>query len=128
MIGLLDTQAFMWADSDPSKLSADAVAFLQTPGNQYLVSVASLWEIVIKVHSGKLTLRAPLPNVVADQRSANRIRVLRVTLQHVLELQNLPPVHKDPFDRMLVAQAIAEGAVLISSDPIFAQYPVQVIW
>lgn len=128
MIGLLDTHVLMWADSDSSKLSANVVAFLQSPANRFLVSTASLWEIVIKVQSGKLTLRAPVEDIVADQRTINGIKLLPISFDHVLALDHLPIIHKDSFDRMLVAQAKVEGAVLLTSDPVFNQYPVRVLW
>jgi len=127
MKGLLDTHTFIWWDSDPSKLSAKVLAFLQNPANTLLLSVASIWEILIKQQLGKLTLSVPLVTILAQQQ-ANGIQILPVTLDHVLALESLPTPHKDPFDRLLVAQTNVEGAVLLSADPIFAQYPVNVLW
>src|SRR5262249_49406416 len=127
MKGLLDTHTFIWWDSHPGKLSAPALAFLQDPASTVLFSVVSVWEMLIKLQLGKLTLSAPLANILAQQQ-ANGIQVLPVTLAHVLGLENLPTPHKDPFDRLLVAQANAEGAVLVTADPIFAQHPVKVLW
>jgi PIN domain nuclease of toxin-antitoxin system len=127
MKGLLDTHAFIWWDSEPSKLSAQALAFLQDPANTVLLSVVSVWEMLIKFQLGKLTLRAALAGIVAQQR-ANGIQILPVTLDHVLAVERLPTAHKDPFDRLLAAQANVEGAVLLSADPIFAQYPVHILW
>jgi PIN domain nuclease of toxin-antitoxin system len=91
------------------------------------LSVVSVWEIVIKAHLGKLTLRLPLPDIVARQQ-ANGLRVLPATLAHSLAVEGLPPVHKDPFDRLLVAQAIVEAARLVSADAVFSHYPVQLLW
>jgi PIN domain nuclease of toxin-antitoxin system len=127
MKGLLDTHTFIWWDSDPSKLSAPALAFISDPANAVLLSVVSVWEIVIKLQLGKLTLARPLHTILADQQ-ANGIHVLSVTLPHVLAVEGLPTPHKDPFDRLLVAQANVEGAVLVSADPIFAHYPVKALW
>lgn len=84
-------------------------------------------ENVIKSQLGKLTMRLPLADIVSQQQ-ANGIRVLPVTLTHVLGMEQLPAIHKDPFDRILVAQAIAESAELVSNDPAVGQYPVRVIW
>ena len=127
MKGLLDTHTFLWWDVTPSRLPAQVLAFLQNPANALFLSVVSVWEILIKSQSGKLAIRAPLPTVLAQQR-ANGVQILPVTLDHVLTVGLLPAVHKDPFDRLLVAQANVEGAVLLSGDPVFARYPVQVLW
>jgi PIN domain nuclease of toxin-antitoxin system len=127
MKGLLDTHTFVWWDTDASKLSAKVLAFIQDPANTLLLSVASVWEMVIKYQLRKLTLSAPLASILARQQ-ANGIQMLPATLDHVLAVLNLPMPHKDPFDRLLVAQANVENAVLLSADPIFAQYPVQVLW
>jgi PIN domain nuclease of toxin-antitoxin system len=124
---LLDTHTFIWWDSDPGKLSAGVVSLLQSPSTQALVSVVSIWETLIKQHVGKLTLARPIDEIVVEQE-ADGLEFLPVTLDHVLALGSLPPAHKDPFDRLLVAQATKEGAVLLSVDPIFQQYPVQVQW
>jgi PIN domain nuclease of toxin-antitoxin system len=125
--GLLDTHTFLWWDNEPSKLSAGVLASIQNPANTILLSVVSVWEILIKGQLGKYTLRSPLP-VILGQQQANGIVILPVTLDHVLALDTLPAVHKDPFDRLLIAQAIAEGATLLTADPIIALYPIQVLW
>jgi PIN domain nuclease of toxin-antitoxin system len=127
MTGILDTHAFIWSDADPSKLTPTAAAFIRHPANRVLVSVVSLWEIVIKSQLGKLSLNSPLAKIVADQQ-ANGIEVLPVELAHVLRLESLPNVHKDPFDRLLIAQAMHEGAAIVSADAVLAGYPVNVIW
>ena len=82
----------------------------------------------IKFQLGKLKLALPLKEIVEGQRRTNNVEILPVTLEHVLGLENLPPYHKDPFDRLLVAQAIVEEAVLVSADPNIAKYPVQIVW
>ena len=127
MKGLLDTHTFIWWDSDPAKLSAPVLAFLKDPANTVMLSVVSVWEMLIKLQLGKLTLGAPLGTILGQQQ-ANGIQILPITLPHVLALQGLPSPHKDPFDRLLVAQANVEGATLLSADPIFAHYPVTVLW
>ena len=93
-----------------------------------LLSVASVWEMQIKLQLGKLKLSLPLAELIESQRQTNNIEMLPVTLAHVLALQNLPSHHKDPFDRLLIAQANVEEAVLLSSDPMFAKYPVKLFW
>jgi PIN domain nuclease of toxin-antitoxin system len=125
---LLDTHAFIWWDGAPEHLSPKAREACFAPGNQLIVSVAGLWEIQIKVMLGKLTLRKPLREIVTGQVKQNGVVILPVELEHVLRLDQLPSYHKDPFDRILVAQALVEGLPLISHDPVVAQYPVNVIW
>jgi PIN domain nuclease of toxin-antitoxin system len=127
MKGPLDTHEFIWWDSDPSRLSAPALACLQNPSSTVLLNVVSVWEMVIKLQLGKLTLSTPLRTILAQQQ-ANGLQILPLTLDHVLAVEGLPTPHKDPFDRLLIAQANVEGAVLLSADAIFAQYPVQVLW
>jgi PIN domain nuclease of toxin-antitoxin system len=124
---LLDTHTFTWWDSEPARLSAGALAALRDPANTIWLSVVSVWEIIIKVQLGKLNLRLPLSEIVAQQR-ANGLQVLPVTLPHSLAVENLPSIHKYPFDRLLVAQAIVEGAELVSADQAFVQYPVRLLW
>jgi PIN domain nuclease of toxin-antitoxin system len=120
---LLDTHTFFWWDSDPGQLSAPALAALRDPANSVWFSVVSVWEIVIKAQLGKLTLRMPFVDIVAQQQ-ANGLQVLPATLPHGLAVEALPPVHQDPFDRLLAAQSIVEGAELVSADAIFRHYPV----
>lgn len=124
---LLDTHTFIWWDSDPAQLSQLALAALRDPANTVWFSTASVWEMVIKSQLGKLTLRLPLSQIVAQQQT-NGLQVLPVTLAHTLAVEGLPLVHKDPFDRLLAAQANVEGAEFVTADPIFAQYPVRVLW
>jgi PIN domain nuclease of toxin-antitoxin system len=125
---LLDTHTFIWWDSEPARLSPQALALCQDRQNVLLLSVVSIWEMQIKLHLGKLRLALPLKEIIETQQQTNNIEILPVTLAHVLALENLPVHHKDPFDRLLVAQAMVEGAVLVSGDPNIAKYAVQVVW
>lgn len=125
---LLDTHTFIWWDSEPAKLSPQVLAFCQDRQNVVLLSVVSIWEMQLKLQLGKLRLALPLKEIIDTQRQTNSIEILPVTLAHVLALENLPAHHKDPFDRLLVAQAIVEEAVLASRDSNIARYAVQVIW
>ena len=109
------------------RLSPAATAFIRDQSNTLLLSNVSVWEIVIKQNLGKLTLHQPLETIVADQQR-NGVAVLPIQVEHVLALQRLQPIHRDPFDRLIIAQAIQEGAVIITSDRQFEHYPVNVIW
>lgn len=124
---LLDTHTLIWWVSDPTKLSSKALALCHDPANTLSLSVVSVWEIQIKRQIGKLKLISPLVDLIAIQQR-NRLEVLSIRLEHVLALDNLPLHHKDPFDRLLIAQATFEDAVLVSRDAVFAQYPVNVLW
>ncbi len=111
-----------------AKLSAPALALLRDSANQLILSVASLWEIQIKQQLGKLDLRLPLADIVSHQEETNSFAILPIVQAHVLALDALPPHHRDPFDRLLVAQALTEEAVLVSGDPVLKSYPVDIRW
>ncbi|MEN8221215.1 MAG: type II toxin-antitoxin system VapC family toxin [Pseudomonadota bacterium] len=125
---LLDTHTLIWMDIESSKLSSRVAILLQDKSNTLLLSVVSVWEMQIKHQLGKLKLNQPLVEMIKSQQQINNIEILPVTLAHVFALQNLPTPHKDPFDRLLVAQAIVEKAALISNDAVLAKYPVNVLW
>jgi PIN domain nuclease of toxin-antitoxin system len=93
-----------------------------------LLSIASIWEILIKVQSGKLNFPRPAGPYVLSKLAENRIKMLPISIDHLLALDRLPMHHRDPFDRMLIAQSVEEDWPIITADPKFKQYPVQVIW
>jgi PIN domain nuclease of toxin-antitoxin system len=125
---LLDTHTFLWWDNEPDKLSERALALCRDPSNVLMLSVVSVGEMQIKHQAGKLDLSLPLAALVAGQMETNKIQVLPITMEHVLALEALPSHHKDPFDRLLVAQAVVEGVMLVSRDPLFNRYPVTAVW
>jgi len=125
---LLDTHTFIWWDSDPLRLTPQVLNMCQDPENLLLLSVGSVWEMQIKLQFGRLKLSLPLTELVAGQQQTNKIVILNIKLEHILALEKLPPHHKDPFDRLLIAQADIEEAVLVSKDQIFKEYPVQTVW
>lgn len=92
------------------------------------MSIASIWEMQIKITIGKLHFDESLSNIVISQRDINDVQILPVELEHIWQLDNLPLHHKDPFDRMLIAQSITENLPIMSIDSVFAQYPVHIIW
>ena len=125
---LLDTQAFLWLDSSKEKLPAAVQTACSDRDNTLWLSVASVWEMQIKITLGKLRLQRPLENLITDQQRINAVQILPIELAHALELKNLPRHHNDPFDRMLIAQAKHEDWEIVSSDREFAAYPVRVLW
>ena len=125
---LLDTHTFIWADLEPHKLSEICRDLLLDSRNILLLSMVSVWEIQIKLQLGKLTLRLPLMQLIAEQRQVNRLQLLPIELAHIVALEGLPNYHRDPFDRLLIAQSIAEGIPIVSDDHLFDAYPIQKIW
>lgn len=128
MRALLDTHTLLWFVSGDTRLSADARAIMDDPENDVLVSIASLWEVVIKVGVGKLELDMPVEQFVVDQVSRNQFTVLPIELSHLVTVSTLPLHHRDPFDRLLAAQALSEGVPVVGTDPTFDAYDVQTIW
>jgi PIN domain nuclease of toxin-antitoxin system len=125
---LLDTHTFIWWDREPELIPSTTLTLMQQADTQLVVSIVSLWEIQIKTQIGKFTLRSPLAEMVAQQQTENGIMLLPITLPHILELDNLPQHHKDPFDRLLISQCRTEAATLVSRDAIFKQYDCPLIW
>ena len=124
---LLDSHTFLWWNNEPDKLSSRVLEMCKNPENALFISVASIWEIQIKFQLGKLRLHKPLAEIIRQQQE-NGFEILPVEASHVFALETLHNLHKDQFDRLLVAQAIVEGAVLVSADPLIKQYPVSVEW
>ena len=125
---LLDTHTFIWWDGASDKLSSQVLALCQDEENEMILSVASVWEMQIKLQVGKLKLRLALAEIIKGQQERNNLQILPISLVHTLALSNLPLHHKDPFDRLLIAQANVEGAILVSRDRAFAQYSVETLW
>ncbi len=125
---LLDTHTFIWWASDPNKLSKKSLALCEDRKNILFLSVASVWELQIKIQLGKIKLDVPLRDLIEEQIGVNDLQILKVDLEHILELENLADYHKDPFDRLLVAQSNLEDLKIVSKDSIIRKYTVNVIW
>lgn len=124
---LLDTHIFIWWNGDLNRLSPPARALCEDKGNTLVLSLVSVWEMQIKYQLGKLTFNHPLPDVIATQQRANGLELLPITVEHIYALQVLPAHHKDPFDRLLIAQANVEKIALLSADDTFRQYDVNLL-
>ena len=122
MILLLDTHLLLWAAGQPDRLSEEARSMITEPRNALWFSAASLWEITIKHELGRRDFRVD-PHVFRRALLDNGYTELPITSQHAIATAHLPHIHKDPFDRMLVAQAETEGALLLTSDEVVARYP-----
>ncbi len=119
---LLDTQLLLWAAGQPERLSETARELLSDPDNELLFSAASLWEIAIKATLGRDDFRVE-PRLLRRGLLDNGYVELPVTSQHAVNIDGLPPLHKDPFDRLLLAQALGEGITLLTADAQLARYP-----
>lgn len=128
MRALLDTHAFLWWIADDSRLSKKAREIIADGHNELFLSAASGWEMAIKARLGKLQLSDPLERFVPEQLIINGIEGLPVQMRHTLHVQTLPDYHRDPFDRLLVAQAQLEGLPILTRDPYIARYQVKTIW
>ena len=122
---LLDTHLLLWSAGQPDRLSAEARSLLQDPANDLVFSVASLWEITIKRGLGRADFRVE-PRVLRRGLRDHGYAELAITADHALAVDLLPPLHKDPFDRLLLAQAVMEGITLLTADPLVARYPAPV--
>lgn len=125
---LLDTCTFLWIAGQPAAVSARARAVFQDPGNEVHLSAASSWEIAIKHALGRLPLPEAPERLVPRLRDRHGIEPLPIDEEATLHLSRLPDHHHDPFDRILVAQAIVHGMTLLTPDPLVTQYPARVIW
>ena len=124
---LLDTHIFIWWADQPERLSQSALSALEDEANELLLSVASVWEMQIKIQLGKLKLSLRLKDLVKNQQETNDLTVSPVTLTQVLTLDALPFHHKDPFDRLLIAQSIEEDLTLVTADSQFSAYSVKLL-
>ena len=126
---LLDTHAFLWFLNDDIALNFKARAAIEDPSHTVYLSIASLWEIAIKVGIGKLELPEPYAVFIRKQLAINsRLRMLAISIDHLEITSAIPLHHRDPFDRLLIAQAIHENLTLITSDATFARYDVDRFW
>ena len=129
MKGLVDTHAFLWWVSERgAKLSDRARDLLSDGATDVAVSVASMWEIAIKVGGGQMILPDTVERYLPDRLRHHGFELMAIELQHAFRAGALPPIHRDPFDRMLVAQAQTEGLPILTADPAISRYDVETIW
>ena len=125
---LVDTCTFLWMADDAPELSTQARAIVTDPDNEVYLSAASVWEIAIKYALGKLSLPEPPRQFVPAQRTLLALTALPIEEAAVLALDRLPTLHRDPFDRVLICQALTHGLVIVSPDPQIQQYPISTLW
>jgi len=125
---LLDTHSFLWFVSGDERISPTARVLVEDMQNEVFLSVASLWEMAIKVSLGRLQLEQPFDAFISQQISINHIRLLNITIGHTAKVAELPFHHRDPFDRLLIAQALVEQMPIVSGDPVLDMYGVTRLW
>jgi PIN domain nuclease of toxin-antitoxin system len=125
---LLDTNVFIWLNDAPHRLREQVMIVVANPDNDLFLSLTSIWEMQIKIQLGKLQLNDPLPDILRTQQVDNNLQILTINLGHIWALENLPYHHRDPFDRLLIAQAQTEGMTLVSADGILDLYDVDLLW
>jgi PIN domain nuclease of toxin-antitoxin system len=125
---LLDTHAFLWFVSDDNRLSQEARKTIKDNNNEIYFSAVSAWEMSIKVRLGRLTIEGDLEPFIVNQLAENSFNTLSITIFHSIYTARLPEIHKDPFDRMIIAQSFAENMSLISKDKNIKKYKVPVVW
>ena len=125
---LLDTHALFWFVTADPQLSLAAQQAIADPNNEKLVSLVSVWEIAIKHSLGRLNLHMSLPDFVRRHLAPKQVTLLQIELPHLLKVATLPHHHRDPFDRLLIAQSMTENIPLVSTDAAFDQYGVQRFW
>ena len=125
---LLDTHVLLWWHDQPARLTETAYDAIHDLGNDVFISVVNGWEMQIKAQLGKLTLPKPLHVILQEEQATNGFRLLPVTIEHVYALGSFPLHHRDPFDRLLIAQAHQEGLTLVTHDPKLSPYPVSLLW
>jgi PIN domain nuclease of toxin-antitoxin system len=125
---LVDTHTFIWALLHDHRLSAKAKQVLRSDEYELVYSLVSLWEIAIKIKTGKLNIIGSSVAYIRDEMNAYSMELLPIRYEHILQLEALPAHHGDPFDRLLIAQAIHESLPILTHDEAFVRYPVKVIW
>jgi PIN domain nuclease of toxin-antitoxin system len=125
---LLDTHTFIWWTISPNRLSVKASESIVNQDNILFLSLVSIWEMQIKIQLNKLNFDYPLADLIQRQREVNNLNLLAIELAHIYSLSSLANHHRDPFDRLLMAQSIAEKISLISIDKIFDEYSIDRIW
>jgi PIN domain nuclease of toxin-antitoxin system len=125
---LLDTNVFIWLNDAPHRVKDRVMTVIANPDNDLFLSLTSIWEMQIKIQLGKLELSDSLPDILKTQQVENNLQILTINLKHIWSLENLPNHHRDPFDRLLIAQAQTEDMTLVSADGIFELYDVDLLW
>jgi PIN domain nuclease of toxin-antitoxin system len=124
---LIDTHILLWTVNADARLEQTAIDLIEDPETELLLSMASVWEMAIKINLGKLQLGKPLKDFMEETTRLYNVELLPIQLEHLIPIEFLPQHHRDPFDRLLIAQAIVENIPILSQDTAFHQYPIQLL-
>ena len=124
---LLDTHIFIWLQIALGNISPQRIQILKNNQNALFLSLASIWEMQIKIQNRKFSFPKSLSDIIKEQQTVNNLQILPIAAEHIYELDNLPFHHKDPFDRLLIAQAIVENYTLVTDDANFSAYPIKIL-
>jgi PIN domain nuclease of toxin-antitoxin system len=122
---LLDTQSFIWYVMGDSRLPPKLRSLIEDPLNPYRISIASLWELAIKDGTGKLRMDVSLDELIHEYVLGTGLDVMPISIEHILQLRALPQYHRDPFDRIIIAQSLVDNLTVVTTDPEFKKYPVR---
>lgn len=125
---LIDTHALLWLITDDKKLSTKSKLYFTDPENELYFSMASFWEICIKTSIGKLSLSTSWEQTLKEELSFNSVQLLPISTEHCVQVSKLPFYHRDPFDRLIIAQAVVDELHIMSIDEHFEHYPISLIW
>lgn len=128
MRALLDTHTFLWWNQNAPQISEQAHSFLANRQNEIYFSAVSAWEIAIKYARGRLTLPEPPDQYIANRLTLHRFIPLNIEIKHTAQVYDLPDLHRDPFDRLLIVQSKIEGLPLLTADIMLAEYQIEIIW
>jgi PIN domain nuclease of toxin-antitoxin system len=124
---LIDTHILLWTANADARLEQTAIDLIENPETELLLSMASVWEMAIKINLGKLQLGKPLKDFMEETTRLYNVELLPIQLEHLIPIESLPQYHRDPFDRLLIAQAMVENIPILSQDTAFHQYPIQLL-
>lgn len=125
---LLDTHVLLWIANDDSQLSKKTKNIFLNEKNDIFLSTASIWEMAIKISLRKLNVNEPLKNFIKTKVIGNKIKIINISVEHLFVLESLPFHHRDPFDRLIIAQSIIEKIPVLSKDTMFKKYDINLIW
>lgn len=125
---LIDTHVFIWYATGDRRLSNIAISSIEDKENNIFLSLASLWEMAIKINIGRLQFKEPFEKIITQQITVNNYQLLNILPKHIFQLSNLDNFHKDPFDRILISQAFVDKLVVLTKDKYFKKYEISILW
>jgi PIN domain nuclease of toxin-antitoxin system len=125
---LIDTHVFIWYATGDKRLSETVISIIEDEENNIFFSMASLWEMAIKINIGRLQFKKPFEKIITQQISSNNYHLLNILPKHIFQLSNINNFHKDPFDRLIISQAVTDNLIVLTKDKYFKKYNISVLW